>query len=215
MTLTRNNAGPVAIAVAALALLAASPAAAQRTYQVAGRQVIVNEDAGTYKMRGGLRGDFAVTSFKELATEPLYRAEGTERFRGCLDRRRDRSCAGDPSGTLSFSFLYWGSSAPGTPGVGLVLASGRERHRRVRRRRGRPDDGRQPDRVRRRLHALRRFDHARGPCGQGASSRARRRSGAAGLLSGVARGAGTRARPGALPSPAVRGTLEPGEGVKR
>lgn len=113
MTLTRNNAGPVAIAVAALALLAASPAAAQRTYQVAGRQVIVNEDAGTYKMRGGLRGDFAVTSFKELATEPLYRAEGTERFRGCLDRRRDRSCAGDPSGTLSFSFLYWGKFGPG------------------------------------------------------------------------------------------------------
>ena len=26
---------------------------------------------------------------------------------GCIDRRRDRSCKGDPSGTLSFTFRYW------------------------------------------------------------------------------------------------------------
>ena len=34
-------------------------------------------------------------------------ARGTEKFQGCLDRRRNRSCKGDPSGTLSFTFDYW------------------------------------------------------------------------------------------------------------
>jgi hypothetical protein len=58
-------------------------------------------------MRGGLLGRWTGTSFKVLAKSPLYRAKGTERFRGCIDRRRDRSCAGDPSGTLSFTFRYW------------------------------------------------------------------------------------------------------------
>ena len=28
-------------------------------------------------------------------------------FKGCIDRRRDRSCKGDPSGTLSFTIRYW------------------------------------------------------------------------------------------------------------
>ena len=39
---------------------------------------------------------------------PYFQATGTERFTGCIDRRRDRSCAGDPSGTLTFDFRYWG-----------------------------------------------------------------------------------------------------------
>jgi hypothetical protein len=92
-------------AIAALAL--AAPAGAT-TYQVRGKQKVVDANAGTYKMSGGLRGTWATTSFEEVATEPYYEGTGTELFKGCLDRRRDRSCAGDPSGSLTFSFHYWG-----------------------------------------------------------------------------------------------------------
>jgi hypothetical protein len=52
-------------------------------------------------------GDWAITSFTEIATSPIYRAKGTEMFSGCLDVKRDGTCKGDPSGTLSFRFSYW------------------------------------------------------------------------------------------------------------
>lgn len=101
--------GPSAVLIAALAALAlAAPAGAKTTtYPVSGKQTVVDEQAGTYKMSGGLIGDWAITSFTELAKTPLYRAKGTEHFSGCLDRGRDGSCAGDPSGTLDFTFRYW------------------------------------------------------------------------------------------------------------
>jgi hypothetical protein len=101
--------GPSAVLIAALAALAlAAPAGATTTtYPVSGKQTVVDEQAGTYKMSGGLIGDWAITSFTELAKTPLYRAKGTEHFSGCLDRGRDGSCAGDPSGTLDFTFRYW------------------------------------------------------------------------------------------------------------
>jgi hypothetical protein len=105
--------GAALLAVCA-ALAPAAPAGAA-TYAVSGKQIAVNENAGIFKMRGGLIGRWNVTSFKELAKSPLYRAKGTERFKGCLDRRRDRSCAGDPSGTLSFRFLYWARFASSDP----------------------------------------------------------------------------------------------------
>ena len=88
------------------ALTLAAPAAAG-THRVSGKQIPVDEAAGTYKMRGGLVGSWTITSFKEIATSPLYHARGTEKFKGCIDRRRDRSCKGDPAGTLSFTFDYW------------------------------------------------------------------------------------------------------------
>ena len=94
------------LAAAAAALLLVAPASAA-TYRVAGKQKTVDADAGTYKMTGGLRGGWSITGFDEVATEPYYEATGTEEFEGCIDRRRDRSCAGDPSGTLSFSLHYW------------------------------------------------------------------------------------------------------------
>ena len=112
---------------AAAALVLAAPAGAA-TYQVAGKQTAVDADAGTYKMSGGLRGDWATTSFEEVATEPYYEGKGTEVFEGCIDRRRDRSCKGDPSGTLSFTFRYWalfGSEDPESLHLGRLLASRR------------------------------------------------------------------------------------------
>ena len=103
----------LAAAAAALGVLASSAGAA--TYQVAGTQRVINSDAGTYKMTGGLRGAWQTTSFEQVSLSPYYEGKGTESFKGCIDRRRDRSCKGDPSGTLSFTFLYWaiyGSADP-------------------------------------------------------------------------------------------------------
>jgi hypothetical protein len=77
------------------------------TYQVSGKQTIVDEAAGKYAMHGGLVGDFTTTSFTEIAKTPIYRAKGTELFSGCVDIGRDGSCNGDPSGKLRFSFRYW------------------------------------------------------------------------------------------------------------
>ena len=93
--------------VAAVALATAASAGAATTYQVSGKQIAVNEDQGTYVMRGGLVGDWTITGFTELATSPIYKAKGTELFSGCIDVRRDGSCKGDPSGKLRFTFKYW------------------------------------------------------------------------------------------------------------
>ena len=76
---------------------------------------MLDEEAGTYKVHGSLRGNWSITSFEELGTEPYYHARGTERFEGCFDRRRDRSCKGDPKGTLSFEFEYWALFASADP----------------------------------------------------------------------------------------------------
>jgi hypothetical protein len=97
-----------------LALAVAAPASA-RPKVISGTQTVVDEEAGIYKMRGSLRGGWSITSFEELGTEPYYHARGTERFEGCFDRLRDRSCKGDPKGTLSFEFEYWALFASADP----------------------------------------------------------------------------------------------------
>jgi hypothetical protein len=94
------------LVVAGAAVLAAATSAGATTHRVAGTQVVVDQDAGTFKLRGDLLGDWTVTEFRGIATAPRYRGEGVEVFKGCLDRRRDRSCDGDPTGTLHFTFTY-------------------------------------------------------------------------------------------------------------
>ena len=101
-------------AMLAAALALAAPAAAG-THRVSGKQIPVDADAGTSKMRGGLVGSWTTTSFEEVARSPFFHARGTEKFKGCLDRRRDRSCKNDPAGTLSFTFEYWGLFASADP----------------------------------------------------------------------------------------------------
>ena len=99
--------------VVAAALVVAAPASAKtKTYEVSGAQIPVDESAGTYKMTGGLIGDWAITSFTEISTGPIYKGKGTETFAGCVDRGHDGSCAGDPSGTLRFLFRYWAQFTP-------------------------------------------------------------------------------------------------------
>jgi hypothetical protein len=103
------------VAACCLAAVAAPSSASARPHVISGTQTVVDEEAGSYKMLGSLRGDWRITSFEELGTEPYYHARGTERFEGCFDRRRDHSCKGDPKGTLSFEFEYWalfGSADP-------------------------------------------------------------------------------------------------------
>jgi hypothetical protein len=92
--------------VAAVALAAAGTAQA-KTYRVSGRQVVDDPAAGTAHMTGGLVGQWTTTSAKQLATSPMVRAKGAEQFTGCIDRAKDGSCTGDPTGTLRFTFQYW------------------------------------------------------------------------------------------------------------
>ena len=112
---TSRVAALLAGAVATVALTGTAEAA---THRVAGDLVAVNVDAtgaGQYKMRGGLRGSWTINELNPVSTSPYYETVGSDLFKGCIDRRRDRSCKGDPSGTLSFNARYWtlfGSADP-------------------------------------------------------------------------------------------------------
>jgi hypothetical protein len=103
----RRTVAPALVAAVAALTLASAASAKTTTVPVSGAQTVLDEDAGTFKMTGSLIGDWQITSFKEIATSPIYRAKGTEAFSGCLDLRGDGSCAGDPSGKLRFTFRYW------------------------------------------------------------------------------------------------------------
>ena len=103
------------LAACGLAALVAPTPASAKSHVISGTQTVVDEDAGINKMGGSLRGDWSTTSFEELGTEPYYHGRGTERFEGCFDRRRDHSCKGDPKGTLSLEFEYWGLFASADP----------------------------------------------------------------------------------------------------
>jgi hypothetical protein len=94
-----------AVAAVAAAVAVAAPAGAA-TVPLSGTQTVVDENAGTFRMHGSLVGDWAITEFNVLDTSPLLHAKGAERFSGCLDRGRDGSCKGDPSGTLRFTIDY-------------------------------------------------------------------------------------------------------------
>jgi hypothetical protein len=102
---TRVSRTALLIALAGtVAMVAAAPASARF---VSGKQTVVDENAGTYAMTGSLVGDWAITGFEEIATDPVYRAKGTELFDGCLDRDRNGSCRGEPKGKMRFKFHYW------------------------------------------------------------------------------------------------------------
>lgn len=101
---------PILVALGLLTLAAGAAAApvSGEQFAVSGKQTVVNEEAGSYKMTGGLVGNWSITSFKELRSSAgVFKAKGTELFNGCIDRKLDGSCAGDPNGTMKFSFRYW------------------------------------------------------------------------------------------------------------
>jgi hypothetical protein len=107
---------PLLVFLGALALATTAVAApvSGEGFAVSGKQAIVNGEEGTYKMSGGLVGDWKITSFKELPSAAgVFKAKGTESFKGCIDRKLDGSCNGDPSGNLKFSFRYWAQLGKG------------------------------------------------------------------------------------------------------
>jgi hypothetical protein len=104
---TRLRRTAVLLAALAAAFAAIAATAEAKSIKVSGTQTVVDEENGIYEMHGDLVGSWTITSFKELATAPLFQAKGTELFRGCLDRNHDGACSGDPRGKLRFTFRYW------------------------------------------------------------------------------------------------------------
>src|SRR3954452_22092647 len=99
-------AAAIAVACSLVGTAGAKPVTGEE-FAVSGEQIVINEAAGTWRMTGGLVGLWKITSFKELAGEPVFKAKGTESFKGCIDTDHDGSCSGEPHGTMTFSFRYW------------------------------------------------------------------------------------------------------------
>ncbi len=99
--------GAIAIVAASLAL--AAPASA-KTVHVSGLQTPVDETHAT--MAGGLIGGWTTDSFNITAVQPAegtFQATGEEHFDGCVDANSSGICdRRDPSGTLHFSFTFYG-----------------------------------------------------------------------------------------------------------
>ena len=93
-------------------------------FYVSGRQKPVGNTGEKFRMTGGLKGKWKITSFHVKKTKPVFKAKGRERFTGCVDVARDGSCSGDPAGKLEFRFRYWASIQDGE-----VIALGTCAHR--------------------------------------------------------------------------------------
>ncbi len=82
-----------------------------------GKQTVVDQQKGMFRMTGSLVGDWNMTAFKvEYGdTDGRFVGSGKELFKGCHDTDRSGACdSGEPSGTLRFTFVYWASYKPGT-----------------------------------------------------------------------------------------------------
>jgi len=117
--------GLVTLAAALVLLVVAVPANAKAPGTVGVSGHSTTNDAGTpadtsddyNDLSGSLIGQQYTTS-GDFRYDPLTGtviAWGTELFVGCLDQNRNHSCGGaDPSGTISFSFIYWAQLDPET-----------------------------------------------------------------------------------------------------
>jgi hypothetical protein len=108
-----------AAACTAGAVLVSSALAAEgvKPVDVKGRQIVVNQQKGRYRMEGSLVGGWNMTAFKvnHAGIDGRFVGSGKELFRGCLDTDRSGTCqTGEPTGTLRFSFVYWATYKPGT-----------------------------------------------------------------------------------------------------
>ena len=97
------------VCVIALAGAVVAAEAAAAPIHARGTQTVIDETAGTFAMHGTLVGTWFTTSFIPTYDSPtLFAAKGTERFVGCVDSNRNRTCnASEPQGTLRFDFIYW------------------------------------------------------------------------------------------------------------
>jgi hypothetical protein len=89
---------------------------------VSGRQVPVDADQGTYRMRGDLLGRWVILNAQRLPpgyyeTQTQWRViqTGRKQFVGCLDRNHNRRCdSRETSGELRFDYLLWIKYHPDT-----------------------------------------------------------------------------------------------------
>ena len=82
-----------------------------------GTQTIVDEKQGKFEMQGSLVGKWNVTAFSPHyeGSNGGYAATGKEIFTGCHDVDGSGTCdAGEPAGTLRFTFVYWATFNPMT-----------------------------------------------------------------------------------------------------
>jgi hypothetical protein len=106
----------ITAALGAAAIVASASGAPAAAVKIKGTQTIVDEDKGLFQMHGSLVGRWVLTSFKlHYADGTDLAISGTERFRGCHDLDASGTCdAGEPSGTLRFTFIYWATLDPKT-----------------------------------------------------------------------------------------------------
>ena len=107
----------VVVAIASTAVAVAAAGTGSTVLTVRGTQTIVDEQKGRYAMHGSLVGAWNTTAFtlNYAGADGQVVGSGKETFAGCHDTDRNGSCdAGEPKGTLRFSFIYWGTYKPGT-----------------------------------------------------------------------------------------------------
>ena len=131
-----------AAALATVSLAAA--AEAPKPLVLKGKQTVVDEQKGIYKMTGSLVGDWNTTAFKvEYGdTDGRFVGSGKELFKGCYDTDRSGACdAGEPSGTPRSMLSLGPTTSPTQTLIKAVHSSGRGRDRRVREGERRDRDG--------------------------------------------------------------------------
>ncbi len=82
-----------------------------------GEQTIVDESQGKYLMSGSLVGTWNMTAFAlhYEGVDGQVAGSGKETFSGCQDADGSGACeAGEPTGTLRFTFVYWATYNPKT-----------------------------------------------------------------------------------------------------
>ena len=106
--------GPCVVA----ALVAAGVAAgAGAPVKVKGTQTVIDEKKGKYEMHGSLVGKWNTTAFRidYQGADGEFVGSGKEIFSGCHDADANGTCdAGEATGTLRFSFVYWANYNPKT-----------------------------------------------------------------------------------------------------
>jgi len=103
--------------VVAALVVAGTAASANAPVKVKGTQTVIDEAKGKYEMHGSLVGKWNTTAFKTdyQGTDGEFVGSGKEVFSGCHDADGNGTCdAGEPTGTLRFTFIYWATFNPKT-----------------------------------------------------------------------------------------------------
>ena len=82
MLRTKTGRGAIVLVACAVAAVVLAAPASAKTHKVSGKQIVVDEEKGIYKMRGSLRGAWNITSFEELDDSPYFHAQGHRALRG-------------------------------------------------------------------------------------------------------------------------------------